>query len=93
MWWYLWCMLTLNLVPTQVSMIGPVQVNCGYPGMGMEIIGVVECVTPLTHRRPFVSYGEDSRFGSWSSDSEGCLSPFTKMDKESSKDDLDFLLR
>jgi hypothetical protein len=39
-----------------------------------------------------VNSGEDSGFGSWSSDSEGCLSPFTKMDKESSEEDLDFLV-
>jgi hypothetical protein len=39
-----------------------------------------------------VNSGEDSGFGSWSSDSEGCLSPFTKMDEESSEEDLDFLL-
>lgn len=85
-------MLILNLVPAQVSMTGPVQVNFCTPGKGNEIIGAVECVTSLTHQSPSVNNGEDSRFDSWSSDSEGCLSPFVKMDEDSSKEDFDFLV-
>lgn len=68
----------------------PTQVNFGSLGKGKEIIGVVECVTPLTRWSLSVNNGEDPLFGLWSLDSEGCLSPFSKMDEESSKEDLDF---
>jgi hypothetical protein len=37
-----------------------------------------------------VNSGEDSRFDSWPWDNEGCLSPFVKMDEDSSKEVFNF---
>jgi hypothetical protein len=36
--------------------------------------------------------GKSSKFSSWSSDSEGCLSSFARMDGESSEEDLGFFV-
>lgn len=60
------------------------------PGQGEGNRGVVECVTLLSRRSPFVCSGKDLGFGSWSLGSEGWLIPFAKMDEGSSEKDLDF---
>jgi hypothetical protein len=44
----------------------------------------------LCCRSPTWFSNVDSDFDSWSSSSEGLLSPFARMDEESSKEDLDF---
>jgi hypothetical protein len=69
---------------------GPAQANFGLLGKRKEIFGATESVTPLRCRSPTGFSDGDSDFGSWSSGSAGLLSPFARMDEESSKEDLDF---
>lgn len=63
----------------------------GSPVKGKEIIETVECITTLSYRSPSVRSDEGFKFSSWSSDSEGCLNFFAKMDKESFED-FDFFI-
>ena len=63
-------------------MPGPAEANFGLLKKGKEIVGAAEYVTPLSCRSPTWFSDEGSEFDSWSSGSEGWLSPFTKMDKE-----------
>jgi hypothetical protein len=70
----------------------PVQANFGFLDKGKEIVGAAECVTLLSHWSPIECSGEDSEFSSWLLGREGWLSPFTKMDEESSEEDLDFFV-
>jgi hypothetical protein len=88
----LWSTLTPTLVPMQVLMTGPTQVNFGFPVKGKEIIGATKCITLLSYRSPSVGSGEGSEFSLWSSDSEGCLNLFARMDEESSEEDLDLFV-
>jgi hypothetical protein len=53
---------------------------------------VDKCVTSLSCRSPTGFSDEGSEFDSWSSGSEGWLSPFARMDEESSEEDLDFFI-
>jgi hypothetical protein len=58
----------------------------GSPVKGKEIIETVECITTLSYRSPSVRSDEGFKFSSWSSDSEGCLNFFAKMDEKSGLD-------
>jgi hypothetical protein len=72
--------------------IGPTQANFGFLDKEKEIVGAVECVTPLSFRSPMGLSDEGYEFDSWSSSSEGRLGPFAKMDEESLEEDLDFFI-
>lgn len=63
-------------------MTRPAQANFDLLDKGKEVVGAAECVILLSCQSPT---------DSWSLGSEGLLSPFAKMDKESSEEDLDFL--
>jgi hypothetical protein len=71
---------------------GLAQVNFGFLDKGKEIVGSAECVTPLSCQIPTGFSDEGSEFDSWSLGSEGWLSPFAKMDEESSEEDLEFFV-
>jgi hypothetical protein len=71
---------------------GPTQENFGLLGKGIEIFGAAESVTSLRCRSPTGFSDGDSDFDSWSSGSEGLLSPFARMNEESSEEDLDFFV-
>jgi hypothetical protein len=71
-------------------MTRPTQGDSGFKGK--EVVEAVECVTPLSYWSPFVSGDEGFELGSWSSDNEWCSYYFAKMDKVSSKEDLDFFV-
>lgn len=64
----------------------------GFPVKGKEIIEIAECITPLSCRSPSVGSDEGFKFSSWSSDSEGCLNFFAKVDDKSSEEDLYFFV-
>lgn len=81
-----------DLVPTHVLMTGLVQGNFGFPNKGNDIVEAIECVMSLSYRSPSSHSNEGSLFDSESLDSEEGLNLFARMDKESSKDDLDFFL-
>jgi hypothetical protein len=69
----------------------PAQADLGLLGKGKENFGVVESVTSLLCQSLTGFNDGGSDFDSWSSGSEGLLSPFARMDNESSEEDLDFL--
>jgi hypothetical protein len=48
--------------------------------------------TTLSYQSPSVRSDEGFKFSSWSSNSEGCLNFFAKMDEKSSEEGLDFFL-
>jgi hypothetical protein len=81
-----------DLVPTHVLMTGLVQGNFGFPNKGKDIVEATECVMPLSYWSPSSHSNEGSLFDSESLDSEEGLNLFARMDKESSKDDLDFFI-